>query len=78
MKFNENLRSLRELRATLRRLGYGKDSVCAIEVVGAAGTTSLALDLVGKQGTVSIVGAGLEYFNFLRCRRHFARRCRFV
>lgn len=37
---------------------------CAIEVVGAAVTTQLAIDLVGKQGTVSVIGAGLVRFDF--------------
>lgn len=37
---------------------------CAVEVVGAAATTALAIDLVGKQGTVSVIGAGLVSFDF--------------
>ena len=37
---------------------------CSVEVVGSAATTRLALDLVGKQGTVSVIGAGLINFDF--------------
>lgn len=36
----------------------------AVEVVGSATTTALAIDLVGKQGTVSVIGAGLVSFEF--------------
>lgn len=42
----------------------GKLLDCAVEVVGAAATTALALDLVGKEGNVSVIGAGLERFDY--------------
>jgi 2-desacetyl-2-hydroxyethyl bacteriochlorophyllide A dehydrogenase len=37
---------------------------CAIEVVGSAATVGLAIELTGKEGTVSVIGAGLERFDF--------------
>ncbi|EED99769.1 MULTISPECIES: alcohol dehydrogenase catalytic domain-containing protein [Burkholderia] len=49
---------------TIREATAGRLLDCAVEVVGAAVTTALAIDLVGKSGTVSVIGAGLESFTF--------------
>ncbi len=49
---------------TVMEATQGRLLDCAIEVVGAAATTSMAIALVGKQGTVSVIGAGLVNFDF--------------
>jgi 2-desacetyl-2-hydroxyethyl bacteriochlorophyllide A dehydrogenase len=49
---------------TIKQATAGQMLDCAVEVVGAAATTALALDLVGKEATVSVIGAGLERFDF--------------
>lgn len=50
--------------ATIREVTAGQMLDCAVEVVGAAVTVGLALDLVGKEATVSVIGAGLERIDF--------------
>jgi 2-desacetyl-2-hydroxyethyl bacteriochlorophyllide A dehydrogenase len=49
---------------TIKQATAGLMLDCAVEVVGAAATTTLALELVGKEATVSVIGAGLERFDF--------------
>lgn len=50
--------------ATIREATAGQMLDCVVEVVGAAVTVGLALDLVGKEATVSVIGAGLERLDF--------------
>jgi threonine dehydrogenase-like Zn-dependent dehydrogenase len=49
---------------TVRDATAGRLLDCAVEVAGAPVTTALAIDLVGKSGTVSVIGAGLESFTY--------------
>ena len=50
--------------ATVSEATRGNLLDCVVEVVGAAATTALAIDLVGKEGNVSVIGAGLERFDY--------------
>ena len=53
-----------EAVAVISEATQGRLLDSAIEVVGAAATVALAIELTGKEGTVSVIGAGLERFDF--------------
>jgi 2-desacetyl-2-hydroxyethyl bacteriochlorophyllide A dehydrogenase len=48
----------------IREATDGRMLDCAVEVVGISATTAKAIELVGQQGTVSVIGAGLKEFMF--------------
>ncbi len=49
---------------TVREATKGRMLDCTIEVVGARATTDLAIELAVQHSTVSVIGAGLERYDF--------------